>query len=731
MKKLFVSILALAAFAACQSDFNNDLNLDAPQVGGNVSGGEHIIYAEVNVGEVTKATYGDELQALWEENDQIALLQEHADYGKTFSVVNKLNIKEGWGTSLAAFNGDISVDATSPRIYHIAYPVSAVSFNVSSELSKTSDTTYTMREDGLETAHYIATASFDYTYNATLNITVPTAQAGKWEPYMYTSTSEAVASSGIGAKTLTTLTGAVAIRAFEADGVTPKQLSKVVIVSSDAAIAGAFSGTATSTSTLGSVTGAETSDVYSTVSENDIAWYKGAKKGRAEADRLLLEKVQGMEPTSVTVTKAMSLAFAGTEKTISANNLENIAMDNEGFYTYYLNVAPATVGTLTIMATSLDGSTLIRSIDNQTFAASHRRGYMLKWEEATLSCGSVETWYDNYSSDPTFNLKASTIYVNGVSVEGVSADNVKTIGVNINGTLYEERSGVLSIEPVAISNLPSGKYVVYAYAKVVVNGQEKELVGGLSEVNVTTIPTLSLNVRTSFSNNSDVNVTNDIGGREMRVSGVALSDDYVTNNLVSSKQYKFIYGANNVIGTLGSNLATITAAPNLYNCCAIVVLDNGYICQSPSYSISVTGIPYYIDTTSANPIGWMANNTGVQDNTLLLKKSSASIVSNNLFYVPRNCNVTVTVRCAGYHGWGSSTNNLYINPTTSSVVTSGTAISVKGNQYYPGQAKWENKTQVCTLTTSANEISIYGTVKSSGMQGFTASIMVDEISVKY
>ena len=131
MKKLFISILALAAFAACQSDFN-DVNLDAPQGGNANVGGSHTIYAEVGVGEEdTKATYGEGLVATWEENDQIALLQEHANYGATFSVVNRLNIKDGWGTSKALFNGDISVDATEPRVYHIAYPASAVSFSTS------------------------------------------------------------------------------------------------------------------------------------------------------------------------------------------------------------------------------------------------------------------------------------------------------------------------------------------------------------------------------------------------------------------------------------------------------------------------------------------------------------------------------------------------------------------------------------------------------------------------
>ena len=142
MKKLFISILALAAFAACQSDLDNDLNINVPQQGGANVGGSHTIYAEVGVGEDdTKATYGDGLKATWEENDQIALLQENANYGTAFSVVNKLNIKDGWGTSKALFSGEISVDAIDPRVYHIAYPASAVKFATTSSLS-VEDVTY-------------------------------------------------------------------------------------------------------------------------------------------------------------------------------------------------------------------------------------------------------------------------------------------------------------------------------------------------------------------------------------------------------------------------------------------------------------------------------------------------------------------------------------------------------------------------------------------------------------
>ena len=388
MKKLFVSILALAAFAACQSDLDNDLNVNVPQQGGANVGGSHTIYAEVGIGGETKATYGDDLKATWEENDQIALLQEHADYNKPFGVVNKLTIKSGWGTNSAAFNGDISVDATSPRVYHIAYPTSAVSFNTSVSVSKTSDSSYAYREDGLQVGHYYATASFNHIYNSTLNITVPAQQSGKWEPYMYASTSESVSSNGVGAKELTTLTGAIAIRAFEPDGVTPKKLKSITITSSDAAIAGAFSGTATSVGSLGTITGAETSDVYSIVSEENILGWKGAKYGREEAEKLLLDKAQTTEPTSTSVTKAMALSFVGNERVITLTNLENIPMDSEGYYTYYVNVAPATVGTLEIKATDINGGEINREAYDQTFAASHRKGFKLTWENATMVPGA-------------------------------------------------------------------------------------------------------------------------------------------------------------------------------------------------------------------------------------------------------------------------------------------------------------------------------------------------------
>ena len=734
MKKLFVSILALAAFAACQSDFNNDVNLGAPQGGSVVSQGEHTIYAEVGIGEATKATYGDNLAATWEENDQIALLQEHADYNKPFGVVNKLTIKSGWGTNSAAFNGDISVDATSPRVYHIAYPTSAVSFNTTATVSKTSDSAYSTKEAESTFSgtmgYYSASANYKYTYSSTLNITVPATQNGKWEPYMYASTSESVSSNGVGAKELTTLTGAIAIRAFEPDGVTPKQLKSITIISSDAAIAGAFSGSAESSVTA-NITGAYTSDSYSTVSDNDIniglVNWPGANKGRAAADELLQSAAQAYEPTSTSVTKAMSLAFTGTEKSVSADNLENIAMDSYGYYTYHLNVAPFSGADLTIVATAVDGSSIVKPISGVSLAAGHRIGGLITWESATLSCGSIQTWYDDYSTDSSFNLAGSTIYANNLKVEGVAADHVLSLGLVVNDTLYGAQSNVSEIEQIVVDGLASGSYNAYAYAKVMVNGEEKELTAAIDSYTVTTIPTVSATVRTSYSSNGTVAKSNRIDGKELQLTAT-LSDASFPSDFISSVEA--VYGSNTTNLTLGST-TKITAAVGAYDCCVKVTLANGYVATSTSYTTYVTGIPYSIDPTTANPSGWKANNTGVQDSRLLLKKNSAYIVSDNLFYSPANCNVEVTVKAAAYHGWGSSTNYLYINPTTSSAVTSGDAISVKGDQYYPDQAKWVEYNKVCTLTDSANEISIYGTVKSSGIQGFTASIMIEDIWINY
>ena len=651
MKKLFVSILALAAFAACQSDLDNDLNVNVPQQGGANAGGAHTIYAEVGIGEETKATYGDDLKATWEEGDQIALLQEHADYNKSFSVVNKLNINDGWGTSLAKFNGEISVDATAPRVYHIAYPANAVSFSTSSSLALVSDISY---QNNSPIAGYQLKASgvYNYTYNSTLTITLPASQNGKWEPYMYASTSESVSSNGIGAKILTTLTGAIAIRAFEPDGVTPKQLKSITITSSDAAIAGTFSGTATSVGSLGTVTGDET------------AWHTAFEESSAQSKaRASLEsKAQSMEPASTSVTKAMSLAFNGSERVITLTNLENIPMDSEGYYTYYVNIAPTTVGTLEIKALDINGGEIDRVVNDQTFTASHRKGYKLTWEEATLVPGTIETWYDNWNTS-SFELAGNTIYAHNIGVNGVPADHVLALGVEIDGQLHASsaQSGVLSQKELKIEGVSNGTYSICTYAKIMLNGYEKVLKGDVKTITVTPIPTATYSVYTSYSNNGGKALRNDVYGNEIRAK-VDLSDAYIQTNYLQS--VTFTYGSSTVNLTPGSELKTTTGYGS-YNSTIKVVLKNGYTLTSPTYATYVTGIPYTLNTSSND--GTWTEDPNVSWNTdggVRLGYMSGGVASiEKKFYLPADTAIAIensgSVR--GSAGVTTSTYDVYVS----------------------------------------------------------------------
>ena len=158
---------------------------------------------------------------------------------------------------------------------------------------------------------------------------------------------------------------------------------------------------------------------------------------------------------------------------------------------------------------------------------------------------------------------------------------------------------------------------------------------------------------------------------------------------------------------------------------------SGYSLKYGQATMYVTGIPYSVGTTSSSVSGWTSSNTGSEQSSLLLKGSTASIVSNGIFFAPGNMAVNVFVTAAGYHGWGSSTLNMYINATESSAVTSGTKISVPGDQFYPDQAKWVEYEQACTMTSAKKNISIYGTISGRGLTGFARSIMIRKVKVEY
>ncbi len=727
MKKLFISILALAAFAACQSDFN-DVNLDAPQGGNANVGGSHTLYAEVGVGEEdTKATYGEGLKATWEENDQIALLQEHANYGATFSVVNRLNIKDGWGTSKALFNGDISVDATEPRVYHIAYPASAVSFSTSMSMTP-ANVSY---EDSYTLPGYddvTATGAGQCTYTSTMNITVPTTQSGKWEPYMYASTSEAVSSNAIGAKTLTTLTGAIAIRAFEPDGVTPKQLKQITITSSDAAIAGAFSGTATSVGLTSVVSGASTGDKSNVF--NDPEEIKGWALDN------LVEVLKGLKPTSTSVTKAMSLSFNGSSNKITATNLDLIASEADGKYTYHLNVAPFEGQDLTIELMDAKGLTMKCNVSAKSLSAGHRVGYNIKWvmEEASLTGEYIKTWYENPTD--SFKFADNTIHIGKLEIVGnIEPENVIEMGVMVNNTLYGMVEKTLSC-PAFDIKLSSGDYNVYAYAKVNLNGEEKILKAYEDNYTVTSIPTLTnYSVVSSYSKNGDVVKDNGIDGRTLTVTG-KLSDDYFANN--GLVKYSKVYNGTAELGDLtNGSWSETNATLGQYSCYVKIELKNGYVVESNKYTTHVTGIPYRFDFNSVrnddnNWLGWTKNNAKKTIPSSFMAGGFKKTCLNNSFIVSPKFEIPseVTVdtstdlTCQFYAGYSSSKATFTIGATnaTNSKSTSGSGQQVKYNVNTDEKLSLQNA-HTLNYTTSVSSATPYLYV--SGDKEFCVVFYVD------
>lgn len=701
MKKLFVSILALAAFAACQSNFN-EVDYNTPEFGGVVNvGGSHTIYAEVGVGEETKATYGDDLSALWEEGDQIALLQEHADYGKTFGVENKIGIKNGAGTSFASFSGDISVDSTDPRVYHIAYPASAASYTVSMSQSVVV-TKYDSNVDWEVSGNMGQSTGYaTCTYNSTVNVTVPTSQSGKWEPYMYASTSEAVASNAIGAKTLTTLTGAIAIRAVKPDGVTPLQL-KAVAVSATKPIAGAFSGSAQSVGDTQTVTGAKTEGTYN------------SSNREAEALANLTSALQSYEATTTSVTKALSLSFVGEEYTVKADDTTWVAADENGVYTYHLNVAPFEGADLTITATAVDGSTLVRTISGQSLAAAHRKGYNFKWETAAFGYEAIHTWYDNYQNSP-FTLASNTIHVGGVKVTGsVTEQNVTAIGVRIyneaDESLYTEvvESNKLSFAT-NVSGIPSGRYIVKVFADIVVNGVATTKEFSETKI-VTAIPEIAEDysyIRSSYSYNGGVNLDNSVGGGDLRVKTV-LNDSYLAANLVQS--YTFYYNGNSVNPTLGQehNIPLGYQQWGQYDCYVKLVLGNGYVIEGQKHAAHVTGIPFTM-TTSSNADGWSISgpsdwnkNGGFRMGYGVEHASTAATSATKGFYMPANTLVKMYVR-------GKVETTANSSNTFSAKVSGGTVAEAKAesSSWIKGATtEFELKDKVGTITNADPTISL-------------------------
>ena len=251
---------------------------------------------------------------------------------------------------------------------------------------------------------------------------------------------------------------------------------------------------------------------------------------------------------------------------------------------------------------------------------------------------NIETWFNDYRTSLQ-QLEGNSIYVDAIEVLGVPAKNVWSIGVNINGEFYEISTCDTSTSPTKITGIPSGQYEIQSYAKIAINGSFYELYGSPITKIVTSIPTISCSIDSSYSHNSSTLLRNDIQGNKIYVSAT-LSDLYVQNNLIQSATFTCGSVAHSLI--MGSQFMC-SVANGAYKTWITVVLGNGYTITSPGYTTHVTGIPYVM-TTSSNVDNCITNGGaewGTDGGVRLGHKSSGEYYISKTFYAPKDIAISI------------------------------------------------------------------------------------------
>ena len=633
MKRLFISVFALATFAGCTDKLDDEIAIEGGKADVAQESKLMKVYAEVDVARTddTRATYGDALDARWEENDAIAVFQEHTSYGSNFSTVSTLGILKGAGTASAKFSGEISVGTTDPRRFHIAYPKEAVSFSIIDAVTAESEVQYS---DNKATGghNYSATGSYRHTYTNNVRLTVPATQSGKWEPYMFASTPEAVVADRIGTQRMTVLTGAVAIRVFEHDGTTPKRVKKIV-VSANSALVGDFTGSSVSYGSTGTVTG------------DDSGWYTAFNKSDAQKKAVanLEAKAQATVPTDVVCERALELdGFEGGSTIVTLDDLQNIDANGDGDYIYYINVAPVAVDGLTITLIDENNFEITRTASARTLVAGVRSGYNIRWDDASISMDEPTSWYDETSADFTSMLAGNTLYCNNLKIGGADVGQIVKMGVDIDGAQYP-------LEPTTFAEqltytLASGEYTVFAYAEVKLSdGSVKALQTEPKRLYVTAVPKLSCTVNSSYeSSDGNISKSNELDGYTLWFKGISLNDEYLRDNLTDGN-LTVAYGSNNDTAAFVDSRTYENLTPAKYGCYVEVKLSNGYALRSAACDISVTGIPYALDVTK-NDGTWSTSGSVSwnQSSSVQFGKGGGAGSMTKQFHLPADTDVKIS-----------------------------------------------------------------------------------------
>lgn len=670
MKKIayILSAAALLALGACSDNAEETIIPENPQPEESV---EYRTFVEIGadasaeqpdpgIAPDTRASYDANLAAYWEEGDRIKIISGYAatqswkaGHQNDTKYAESLVLSKGAGTPAARFSGTITTYDAKAGYFHFAYPDSQ------STISTTTDNPLIG----------------SVTNSTTCNITIPAEQDGVWMPFMFASTDTQTTVDELSSIHFQTLNGAIALRVYEADGTTPKQI-RAVTITADTDIVGTYTATTPNN-------GALSADLF---------------------------------------------AFEGGGRTITARNLESVGQLN-GLYEYRFEVAAVTVGGLTIEVEAADGSTVTRTAypAGKTFEARKRSGLKIVWDAASVTDGNATSWFDDYATDNLTALAPSTLYIGEAQLYGYGAASVAATGFVIeypDGTTesIDTGAGVTRFGNIERAGLASGEYKVSSFAELT---DGTRLQSGVKSVHVTAIPEISAaEIRSSYSSNGTAAPTNDIAGDEIRAS-FSLNDAYAAGLIGTAR---LNYGSNTANLKVNEQTFVKQLAWQNYDCSINVTMSNGYALSPVSYNTIVSGIPYSINFNSGSPEGWSTQNTDGSSDYLRLIYGTAWIISP-AFNVPQECGVTASIAANAYSSTSSGSLNVYMSVANTGT-QSGSSSTLKGNI----GSSYTTITRELTLgpADANSHICVYSTGSKPSMAiGKTYGVRVKSFTVQY
>ncbi len=688
MKKIFISILSAAMFAACAKTETEDVIPVNPEPEDEAQ----TVYVEIGAttGSDTKATYDENLAAYWEAGDQILAVQGSASsktstaMGGTETADGKpLSINSGEKTNSAIFTGDIEVkDNNNNRFFHFAYP-SNISLQTKTNIP--------------------ATIFGSVTTTTTCTYTVPSEQDGKWTPFLCTSTTEKTTAANITNINFgTSLNACLAVRVFYHDGKTPKPVKRIRITSGNN-IVGTISATTAND-------GAFSADMFASAGGgteiNADNLHTIAKLGNNYEYRFEVLPVDAGVLTVELVDAAGSKIIRQTNpKTFKANTRSgvNVVWDD------------ATV--------NIDDKPLTWYDDYAKNGFSDMGANSVYVKGAKIRGVGIE------------NVK-----VIGVRLRKLTDDGQETGDENITyhpnsdlSSLSSDENGTLSFDS-QLDNIPSGNYYVRPYA-IIINsdGAEQEIISTVHTAIVTSIPTItSHTIRSSYNNNGAVTKTNELDGDKI-YAAVSIDDAFVANNLIESATLH--YGGNTLtIDAKGTQFPTGNIAYQQYSdCYAEIVLKNKYPLTTQSYTVNVTGIPYSINFDSTSPAGWEVNN--LKKNPGIYLSATTGYCLSPKFHVPQDLNVSVSVPvyayCASTLGLEKRYKpSVYVSASNTAVASGNATNLTGGNSTSPSQSSFTNINPTLNFTNSVNRVCIYATGKGYGGAAING-VMLNYCKIEY